>query len=149
MKRILRATLAIVCLFSVQVFAADKAPDWKPFDLPKEIATKQEIVNTPQGWACGKEAQPNRLASILISEGPPENQASLVYDSEAKHKNKMVATWQLDPESKERYWISCSFSGTSITVKKELPQGIKELRVSYDEEVKTDGMPTVEKVEYR
>ena len=149
MKRILKAVLIVLFAVCVQAPAADKAPEWKPLDIPKEIVTKQEIVKAPEGWACTNEAHPSALASVTISEGPPEDGASLVYDNETKHKGKTIATWQFDAAAKDRYWISSAYSGTVIVLKKQLPEGIKELRVSYDDEIKTDGFSTVEKVEYR
>ena len=149
MERILKAALTVMITVCVQALAADKAPEWKTLDIPKEIVTKQELVKTPESWACTNEAHPSALASVSISEGPPEDGASLVYDNETKHKGKTLATWQFDAAAKDRYWVSCTYSGTVIVLKKQLPEGIKELRVSYDVEVKTDGLPTVEKVEYR
>ncbi len=149
MQRIVKVLSLAVFLLSLQAVAADKAPEWKPLELPKEIATKQEIVTTPAGWTCAKEAHPNVLSSVSISEGPPEDQATLVYDDETKNMGKIVATWKFDADSKERYWISCRYSGTDIMVKKALPEGVRELRIFYDDGVKTDGMPTVEKIEYR
>jgi hypothetical protein len=149
MEHLLKAVSAVMCVVCMQTFAADKPSEWKPLDVPREILTKQEIVRTPEGWSSGNGAHPNALAAVSISEGPPENQASLVYDSETRHKNRLMAVWRFESDAKEQLWISCTYSGTCIAVKKPLPGGIKELRVTYDDEVRTDGMPTVEKVEYR
>jgi len=149
MKRMARVALTVLCFACLQALAADKAPEWKPLDVPKEISTKQEIVKTPDGWSSGTEDFPNQLACVTIYSGPPEEQKSLVYSDESQQKDKTLATWRLGGESKEKYWITCGYSHTNVLVKKALPEGIKELRVTYDETVKTDGFPTVEKIEYR
>ncbi len=149
MKLILKAVSMGLLIVYAPALASDKEPEWKTLDVPKEIVTKQEIVNTPAGWACAKETHPNVLSAVTISDGPPENEASLVYDKVTRQKNKLIATWRCETDVKEHDWISCSYAGTVVVIKRQLPDGIKELRILYDDEVKTDGLPTVEKVEYR
>ena len=117
--------------------------------VPTEISTKQEITTTPEGWSSGCDARPNRLSSFSISEGPPEKRVTLVYQNETRRKDQLILTWRFAASSEEGFWISCSYSATTIVLNKPLPKGIKELRAFYDESVKTDGFPTVDRIEYR
>jgi hypothetical protein len=150
MKSTLRLTAAAVILaMTARCFAADMPGAWKELAVPAEISTKQEIVSTPESWSAGKEDYPNRLAAIAISNGPPENRVLLVYSDFVEHKNKQIATWRLASGPNDHFWISCNYTWTNIIVKKPLPDGIKELRVFYDTEVKPAGLPTVERIEYR
>jgi hypothetical protein len=149
MKHILKIALAAMFILSLQTLAADKSPEWKPLNVPQEITTKQEIVTTPEGWVAAKDTLPNRLSTVTIFDGPPEDKASLVYNDEKKSKNKTIASWKFSGATDEHIWITCAYSETNIIIKKQLPVGIKELRVFYDDELKTDGFSTIEKIEWR
>ena len=112
-------------------------------------SAQQEKKNEiPDGWALSPASSHNVLAGITIYDGPPEGNASLVYDKQSRKKHMLFLTWTLDGDSKKAFWIVCRYAGTTIQLKRQLPAGIKALRVTFDDLVKTEGEPTVEKIEY-
>jgi hypothetical protein len=139
--------LAVLMILCPAVYSRDLS--WKLFPVPETISTKQSISVVPSGWDATDEAEANRLAEITVFDGPPEEHASLKYDEESEQGDALVLTWRFDGSPDDRIWISCAYQGTRIRIKKEFPVGLKELRVTYEDRVKTDGLPTIIKIEYR
>jgi hypothetical protein len=104
---------------------------------PKEITTKQVSENTPPGWTAAQDKTPQILAGITFFDGPPEQEASLVYDTYTKSKAADVAVWHFAPTS--HIWISCGYHSTAVKLSKPLPAKTTECRVTYSREVHLDG----------
>ena len=135
-------------LLSVAACASAQAQTWRVYAVPGEVYTTQVAPSIPDGWALSPDSSHNVLAGITIYDGPPEGNASLVYDKQSRKKHMLFLTWTLDGDSKKAFWIVCRYAGTTIQLKRQLPAGIKALRVTFDDLVKTEGEPTVEKIEY-
>ncbi len=90
---------------------------------PATIQTEQK-ASAPAPWTVGYGALPVALAQVTIFEGPPSEQASLVYDNEKKLPKEMVLTWNLGP-STHGYWLQCAYSSTTAMISRRLPDGVK------------------------
>jgi hypothetical protein len=90
---------------------------------PATIQTEQK-ASAPAPWTVDYGALPIALAQVTIFEGPPSEQASLVYDNEKKLPKEMVLTWNLGP-NKRGYWLQCAYSGTTATISRRLPDSVK------------------------
>ena len=112
---------------------------------PKAIRTKQTLENAPAGWKSGSSnKQEQALAGITFFDGPPEQEASLVYDSYTKGKTADHAVWHFDRSS--QIWVSCIYQGTAITLSKALPANTTECKVVYSPDVHVDGYPEIKQV---
>ena len=111
---------------------------------PASISTRQVIENAPAGWAAGDDKTPHALAGLTFFDGPPEQEASLVYDSYTKGKTADHAVWKFDPSL--HIYMQCSYHGTRITLSKALRDGTTECRVSYSRESHVDGYNEIEEI---
>jgi len=111
---------------------------------PKEITTRQAIENAPPGWTAASDKTPQILAGITFFDGPPEQEASLVYDSYTKSKTVDVALWRFDRSA--HIWLSCSYHATAVKLSKPLPAQTTECRVTYSREVHIDGNGEIESI---
>jgi hypothetical protein len=112
---------------------------------PKSIHTKQTIESAPPGWKAANGKGEHSLAAITLFDGPPEQEASLVYDSYIKGKTADRATWKFDPS--QHIWISCIYQGTEITLAKPLSEKTTECRVSYSRSIHIDGYQQIEQID--
>jgi hypothetical protein len=111
---------------------------------PASISTRQAIENAPAGWAVGSDKTPHALAGLTFFDGPPEQEASLVYDSYTKGKTADHALWKFDPSL--HIHLQCSYHGTSITLSRPLRDGTTECRVTYSRESHVDGYNEIEEI---
>ena len=88
------------------------------------------------------EQPPHRLSMITFYDGPPEEKASLVYDTLKKSAGQEIATWQFSPDRKN--WLTCSDEGTTATVKRALPPSVRTCSVTYHARDKVAGLPAIE-----
>lgn len=95
---------------------------------PATIQTEQK-ASAPAPWAVSYGALPIALAQVTIFEGPPSEQASLVYDKEKKLPKEIVLTWNLGPSTRG-YWLQCAYSSTTATISRRLPDSVKHCEVS-------------------
>jgi len=114
---------------------------------PKSISVKETIEKVPDGWTAGQDKAPkNLLAGITFYDGPPEQEASLVYDSWTKRNGLAYGVWHFTPNASPGVWLSCRYSATSVVLNKKLPAGISECTVTYDPKVTIDGYPEIQKI---
>ncbi|HZR27446.1 MAG TPA: STY0301 family protein [Terriglobales bacterium] len=112
---------------------------------PKSITVKETVEKVPEGWTAGQDKTPkNLLAGITFYDGPPEQEASLVYDSWTKRNGLAYGVWHFDPNSS--IWISCRYSATSVVLSKQLPAKTSKCDVTYDPKVTVDGYPELQKI---
>lgn len=111
---------------------------------PKSIRTKQTVEAVPEGWKAANGKGEHFLAALTIFEGPPEQEASLVYDSYLKGTSTDEAIWKFDPA--QHIWISCVYQGTVVTLSKALPEKTTECKVRYSRSVPIDGYQQIEQV---
>ena len=139
-----RSTLQAIVLVAIAACASRAAA--AGISCPPTIQTDQK-ASAPAPWTVGYGALPIALAQVTIFEGPPSEQASLVYDNEKKLPREIVLTWNLAP-SKRGYWIQCAYSSTTAMVSRRLPDGVKhcEVRLARDSTF-VNGQAVVNKAE--
>jgi hypothetical protein len=112
---------------------------------PERISTKQTLAQAVPGWADQMDATPNLLAGVTFYDGPPKDLASLVPD-ETHVKGKVLATWDLTPNSGRQYWLACGYAGTRVTLARALPKELRTCTVTYDPKETVDGLPSIERI---
>ncbi len=112
---------------------------------PDTISVKQSLAKPEQGWKEGRSDLPNRLAGITFFDGPPEQKASLVNDSEKRVNGKQISTWLFTPDS--NIWISCEYAGSNIELFRAVPKGTAACSVTYNPKQTVAGRPSVEKID--
>ncbi len=143
MNRTRAALQAILIVTSAAYSARAAAAD---ISCPATIQTAQK-ASAPSPWAVDYGALPIALAQVTIFEGPPSEQASLVYDSEKKLSKETVLTWNLGPSTRG-YWLQCAYSSTTAMISRRLPDSVKhcEVRLARDSSF-ANGQPVVNKAE--
>ena len=132
-----RANLITILLILTSCWAQDQY-------CQKSIHTKQAVESVPKGWRADSGKGEHSLAAITFFDGPPEQEASLVYDSYTKGKRADLATWKFDRS--QHLWISCIYQGTEITLAKPLVENIAEYKVSYSRSIHIDGYQQIEQI---
>jgi hypothetical protein len=112
---------------------------------PESISVKQTLVKPEPGWQPGTSDLPIRLAGVTFFDGPPEEKASLVNDSESIVKGKQVAVWRFGPQS--QIWLSCRYASSNIVLSRALTKGTSTCRVTYIPKQTIAGLPAIEKIE--
>jgi hypothetical protein len=116
---------------------------------PGTIKVEQKAESLPKEWRLSYDSSPNDLEMVTFFSGPPEENASLVYDERSKAKDGWVATWKF-PKDPTGYWIKCSYAGTRAELSRRLPDRVSVCRVSYDESMHLpSGLPIIRKIECR
>jgi hypothetical protein len=131
---IFAAALAVPCL------AADEAA------CPETVEVKQTVTASAPGWNVSYATRPHRLEQITFFNGPPSEQASLVYDDWKNAKDAATATWTFPPDARG-YFVQCAYSGTSVELSRRLPESIKSCRVIYEKDVASArGLPAIRQI---
>ena len=140
---------ACLCLFVFALalagicFAAEET--W----CPDAIKADQKVVSPSPEWTVSYSSLPQRLEMVTFFSGPPEEQASLVYDKKSKTKGGWIGTWNF-PKDSSGYWIQCSYAGTRAELSRRLPDSVSVCRVTYDEGLHSvSGLPAIRKIECR
>ncbi|HEV2674705.1 MAG TPA: STY0301 family protein [Aliidongia sp.] len=101
---------------------------------PDKLAVEQRVTALPQNWGSFDSEPVHGLAGVSLSEGNPSELATLVPTTDRRQGKVAVTTWTFIP-SKEGYWLSCLYAGTSMAVTRKLPDGVKSCRVESDAQV--------------
>ena len=139
-KRVAGVVLALIISFAT-AHAADLA-----ITCPASLAVRQSLTTVPTGWDSGTSSAPIVLSTVSFFEGPPSEQADLVYDRESDSGNKRTATWQFSADNKRGIWLQCGYAATTALVSKRLPNNISECTVTYRTDVTVAGMPEVKTI---
>jgi len=84
--------------------------------------------------------------SITFFDGPPEENASLVNDSTSRIGGKDIATWRFGASRVRPLWVACGYSGTSISLARNLPTNIRSCSVTYNPRQQVGGLPLIEQI---
>jgi len=114
---------------------------------PASLVVEETLKQGHEGWTEGRSEIPLRLAGITIFEGDPKEQSSLIGEQRKTSRNTMVSTWRFTPGA--QYWISCTYSGTRIVLSRPIPLNYRALVITYDMNVSIDGVPEIQKTEWR
>jgi hypothetical protein len=104
---------------------------------PQNVAVEQK-ASPPNPWSLEYSKSPAELSSVMIFDGPPEEQASLKYDDERTTEDEIIQTWQL-PASDRGYWIVCGYSNTTAQLRRKLPSDILACEVVFEKGVSFGG----------
>jgi hypothetical protein len=116
-------------------------------NCPATLVVEESLKQSPAGWTQGRSDIPRRLSGITIFEGDPKDLASLIGEQRKTSRNMMVSTWRFEPGG--QYWISCTYSGTRIVLSRPIPSNYRAVVVTYDMNVTIDGVPEIQKTEWR
>lgn len=112
---------------------------------PKTIQVKQQIAAPVAGWNAASDGLPHQLAGLTFFDGRPEDKASLAPDGQTTQRNETISTWKFDKTRPT--WVMCQYSGTSVTLTKELPRGTSVCTVNYARGVTIAGLPAIDKID--
>ena len=107
---------------------------------PPAIQVRQQLAAPVRGWTASTDAAPIQLSGLTFFEGRPEDQASLAPD-----ERKGIATWTFG--SGQSIWVMCHYSGTSVTLTRQLPPNTSKCEVTYRTNVTIAGLPVIEKID--
>jgi hypothetical protein len=124
-------------------FAADE------ISCPGTIKVDEHAISPSAEWILSYSSLPRGLEMVAFFSGPPEEEASLVYDERSKTKGGWVGTWKF-PKDQRGYWIRCSYEGTRAELSRRIPDSVRICRVTYDEGSHfASGLPLIRKIECR
>ena len=126
-------------VFLIALLAAD------PVGCPKTIQVKQQLAVPVAGWMAASDGMPHQLAGLTFFDGKPEEKASLAPDGEAAQRNQTISTWKFDKTRPT--WVMCRYSGTSVTLTRELPRGTSMCKVAYSRDMTIAGLPAINEVD--
>jgi hypothetical protein len=113
---------------------------------PDTVTVKQTGAAPAPEWSVSYSALPNRLEMVTFYNGPPKDEASLVYDDIVRAKDSSTATWTLAKDARG-YWVKCSYASTTLELFKALPPTVSSCRVTYDRQANSPaGLPTIRRI---
>src|SRR5579863_1695862 len=135
--------LGSLLLFEVVAMAED------PAACPDKIDVHEQLSTPPAGWSLIQDNAPHQLAGITFYDGPPKENASLVYDDITKSAGKQIARWHFASTGGRSTWIACRYAATAVTLTKALPGTVSGCAVVYDSRQQIAGEPAIEKISCR
>ena len=140
---------ALLVLLACPWLAA-ATPVWQDWPLPLSIEARPTPVPVPEGWQVTAQAAPCRLQSLTVFDGLPQEQASLVPDTDqALPGGRGVLTWTLAPVSAAGTWVALSYSCKTLVLNRPLPASATGFRVTYEQRTRGEGLPRIVKAEIR
>jgi opacity protein-like surface antigen len=131
---------------AILLAAAASAASASDSICPDTINVKQAGVAPAAEWSLSYSATPTELESVTFYNGPPKDEASLVYDTWNNAKDTSTATWKF-PKDARGYWIKCSYRGTTAELAKALPPVVSICRVSYERQAASGaGLPVIKRI---
>lgn len=114
---------------------------------PDTIKVDQKATPPSPEWSISYSSLPHQLEMVTFLSGPPQDNASLVYDERSKTTGGWIGTWRF-PRDAGGYWIRCSYRGTRVELSRRLPISVSVCRVTYDDGSHfPSGLPVIRKIE--
>jgi hypothetical protein len=111
------------------------------------VLTVREQATAPAGWDLSYAASPRRLESVTFFDGPPKEQASLVYDEQVKDAKELRATWHIAAGGRGT-WIACGYASSGALVSRRLPPEVRVCTVTYERDVTSaSGLPAIRRID--
>jgi hypothetical protein len=85
----------------------------------------------PFSPTAGQNGFTGELASLTVYAGPPEQDASRVYNDEKTVAESLVQTWQLVPNDRGN-WIICGYSNTSAQLTQKIPADVTRCELTFE-----------------
>jgi hypothetical protein len=134
-----RLVAALVFIAALPVSAADSL-------CPDTVSVKQTGAAPAPDWSVSYSPTSLQVEMVTFYNGPPKEEASLVYDTWVKAKDTSTATWKFLHDARG-YWIKCSYSGTTMELSKALPATVSVCRVTYDRQAtSSSGLPAIKRI---
>lgn len=99
---------------------------------PATLAEKPDVQNPPAPWVVVAPAGEKPLERAAVYLGAPPDLDGLVPDATAKSKGVETVRWQLVRAPADRYWLACSYAGTTAMLARELDKSVSKCAVAYD-----------------
>jgi hypothetical protein len=143
MRLVRMILLAGVAILPTPGIAADEAL------CPDAVKVQQSGTAPAPGWSVSYSKAPNELEMVTFFNGPPQDEASLVYDEWIDAKAESIATWKF-PKDPRGYWVRCSYRGTTMEIAKALPASLASCRVIYERRTNgASGLPAIKRIACR
>jgi hypothetical protein len=115
----------LCALISSPCFAVD-------FQCPASIEVTQQIVEPPASWqALSDQARGGyHLDNVGFYNGHPKNKGAVVPDKTTRAKGLAKTTWLFPQKKSADFWISCSYTDTSIMLTQQLSSGLSYCEVT-------------------
>ena len=143
--------MTVLLLLAVTLFGISDSSRLaaQTISCPDSITTRQELTSSPGGWSPVVNNTPRTLAGITFYDGPPAEEASLVYDQIKHAKGEDIAIWTFARQQDRRIWLVCSYAGTAVELSRVLPPEVTTCTVSYDPGTHVAGLPAIKKISCR
>ncbi len=132
MKRITFSVAAIACAILAPILACAEAT------CPPTLAVEQKASAPSTDWTVSSSGYNTALAGVIIFDGPPVNQASLLPDGEQTTSDMVFQTWKLG-KNDAGYWLECDYANTTAQIYERLPASVSRCEVSYERNVRFGG----------
>ena len=131
-RRPINMHFGLLALSLAAIGAAAYAADSKVSCLAEIPASALHFGDAPKGWTATTQTYPLHLTAAGFSSGPPSDRAQLKPTSVDEAKAKIVETWRFEGPYPRGKWLSCDFERGVVTLSREIPEGIRECSVVYD-----------------
>lgn len=109
--------------------------------------TTPSLAVVPAGWTVIIDNAPHRLNGLTLYDGPVADGASLVPDSQTTKHGSMVAVWRLANSRERPYWFVCRYSGTNLTLARQLPVDVQRCAAVYSADIQIEGLPEIKTID--
>jgi len=139
MTRMGRVGLAWAAICALMAPAAGTAAPVNVAPLcPPKLVTQQSGA-APAGWTAQRlDVYGGGLETILLSDGPPSDQAYLAPDQSRVDGGQTTSIWVLGRDRKD-VWLTCQYRGTDVVLTRRLPEGVIECDAVFDDNLGPDG----------
>jgi hypothetical protein len=111
--------------------------------------TARQAATAPAGWEVSYDKTANNLAAVTFFDGPPAEQASLVYDEQTSRAGETRAVWRFTGGGKG-IWIFCAYDGTRAVLSRRLPAAVRTCTVRYEKAATSAaGLPAIKGIDCR
>ena len=104
---------------------------------PPTITVEERVSERPDGWTVTQRKTGHPMAGVTFYDGPPSEEASLVYDETKASGDEWIATWHFTPGPRP-FWIECRYENTTMQLAHPLPPTVTVCRVAYDKRIVKD-----------
>lgn len=96
---------------------------------PPLVEIEQKIA-TVEGWTAHDSQAPHKFYFAQFSDGPPSQQAILLYDRKLRSGKHKVLRYQF--AASQEPWLVCSYTGTNAILARRLAPGTRACNVTLD-----------------
>jgi hypothetical protein len=105
------------------VVAAEEPTEVGDVACPASLAVEQKPASVPAGWTVTAGEPSLGLAGVLVYDGPPSDEASLVPDQK-KTRRELTSTWRFPTSRPRDFWLACVYGSSAIRLTRVIPANI-------------------------